>query len=101
MSSATPATPDLTSCIAKLEWAETNFESLNSDIGRWVAGEPKPYLLVPECSDDGVTHKLLVRVNRAPDINRWSLRWSDCVHNMRTALDHFAFSVVRFKAPTA
>lgn len=69
---------------AKIERAREHFENLKSEADAFLQAEP--YRLVPERDDDKVSAR--VHFDREPPYDRWGLILGDCVHNLRSALDH-------------
>lgn len=52
-----------------------------------------PYTLIPERNSDGTRHWIRIRVNKAPDIERWALILSDGLQSYRSALDHAVYAI--------
>lgn len=87
--------PDpLVGCAAKVKRAGAHLESLYSDIGPFIKAEPEPYRFISKV--DVETSRYLVRVviDRDPPIG-WSLIVGDFVQNLRAALDHLVWQLVR------
>jgi hypothetical protein len=101
-----PHTPqhvlDLTSMEAKLKRAEEHMHAIENEIRAWA--DSNPYRTVRETNAQFTRHGVILRVVNEPSIERWSLMLGDCVHNMRSALDHFIHAIATYErhpgAPT-
>ncbi len=76
----------------KLARAEEHFGALNEDHERFKARNP--YRALRET--DGKDHHFLwrVKVVEEPPFERWGAMAGDCVHCLRSALDHVAYTLV-------
>ena len=59
--------------------------------GAWI--DSNPYRLVRECNPDRTRYSSIIRVEKEPPLVRWSLIVGDCVHNLRSALDHLVYAI--------
>lgn len=69
---------------AKLNRALAHFQNLKSDVTEFF--DTRSYRVVPEFNHDHTQGDLRLELNGAP--KRWGLVIGDCVHNLRSALDH-------------
>jgi hypothetical protein len=84
----------LAGCIAKVERAEAHFESLHPKIGAFLNGEPKPYRFVPEIDMQASKALWRLHVVEEPPLE-WSTIAGDYVQNLRAALDHLIWVLVK------
>ena len=76
---------------AKLERADEHLEILYGEVARFLYG--KPYELVLEYDAENVTWIVHMRIHRDPPI-RIATVAGDCIHNLRSALDHLVYALV-------
>lgn len=69
---------------AKHDWALSHFKKLKQDITDLL--DMRSYRVVPEFNDDYTEGELRLELDGAPE--RWGLMIGDCVHNLRSCLDH-------------
>jgi hypothetical protein len=84
-----PQPIDLAGVDAKLHKAREHLRTLQSEADAWIAREPySPWF---ERNDEGTEHsvRLLIRES-TPESFRTA--FGDCVHNLRSVLDHFTFA---------
>jgi hypothetical protein len=84
----------LAGCFAKVERAEHHYDTLHSQIGAFMGKEPKPYGLVPEVQEDAGRNVWRLRIFEEPPLE-WSTIVGDYVHNLRAALDHLIWVLVK------
>jgi hypothetical protein len=83
---------------AKLQWAEELLVILDCEIGAWI--ETRPYSFVTKFNDDNTRISVVAKVKSDPLLFRWSLMFSDIVHDLRCVLDHLVWAIaVHEKAP--
>src|SRR5208282_3855961 len=87
--------PEFASCWLKIGRAEEHFQAFQTEHDAWV--DTSPYQVVRKRNADGSRHSLLAEVNNPPPLDRWSLIAGDCVHNLRSALDHLAYALAAHK----
>lgn len=88
--------PDLSSCWAKFRRAEAHVDALKREIIAWT--DSNPYRLDKQNNADLSRHGYVIHVLKQPDLERWSLILSDAIHNLRCALDHFAYALAIFES---
>ena len=84
----------LAGCIAKVERAEAHFGSLHPKITAFLNGEPQPYRFIPEIDMEGSQALWRLRVIEEPPLE-WSTIAGDYVQNLRAALDHLIWVLVK------
>lgn len=84
----------LTGCIAKVERAKAHFESLHPKISAFINSEPKPYCFIPEIDVQASKALWRLRVIDEPP-PEWSTIAGDYVQNLRAALDHLIWVLVK------
>lgn len=77
---------ELTSARTKLRRAQEHFETLKAETGAWTSGNSNSVRI--ESNAEGTRHRFVVSIQNAPDADRWGCLIGDCVHNLRSALDH-------------
>jgi hypothetical protein len=84
--------PSLDGVRIKVERAKLHEHAVNGEIQRWY--EAGAYTWAGEVQDNG--HRHIWRAVNPPANNpQWSAMVGDCVHNLRSALDHLAWQLVR------
>jgi hypothetical protein len=84
----------LAGCSAKLKRAELHFKSLHTEIGAFLKREPKPYRFVPEIDMEASQALWRLNVVEEPPLE-WSTIAGDCMQNLRAALDHLIWVLVK------
>jgi hypothetical protein len=84
--------PEFGSCGLKIARAEEHAETINNEVREWSATDP--YGLIQKRDSQGSRHSFHIEVRNEPPLQRWSLIAGDCVHNLRSALDHFLYAIV-------
>ncbi|MFZ0058895.1 MAG: hypothetical protein WAL35_02460 [Acidimicrobiales bacterium] len=92
MSSKRRQKPSLDGVMVKVERARFHYETLYNEVETLF--ERGAYVFVGEIHGDGREHIYRVKDAPSPD-PRWSAIVGDCVHNLRSALDHLACQLVR------
>src|SRR5882757_2753581 len=87
---STPS-PEFASCWLKLRRAKEHFDTLESEISAW--HNPAPYSVRKERNSDGSRHSMILVGDSTKRLERWSLICGDCVHNVRSALDHLVYAL--------
>lgn len=87
--------PAFVSAWQRLLWSDEHFDSLRSDLMAFDKG--KPYKAVDHHSDDFTEHRVCVEVDDPEVIGRWGLIFGDCIHNMRSALDHAIYGIAVYQ----
>jgi hypothetical protein len=84
--------PSLDGVRIKVDRAKVHDRTVNGEIQQW--DEAGVYTWAAEVRDDG--HRHIWRAVNPPANNpQWSAMVGDCVHNLRSALDHLAWQLVR------
>jgi hypothetical protein len=82
---------------AKLKRADEHLEALDDEIAEFL--DSHPYAVRFEIDRETGQHVAKIKVRRDPPAIRWGLLIGDCVHNMRSALDHLAWQLAGPKPP--
>jgi hypothetical protein len=82
---------DLTSTNAKIARAEEHVGLLHDELVAW--GKFDPYRATAEFNADHTRLAFVMHANPAASLKRASLILSDCLHNLRCAVDHLAYAV--------
>jgi hypothetical protein len=84
--------PSLDGVIIKIDQAERHFGRLERETERVFPGHF--YTIAPEIHGQGTRH--IFNADSPPTIPpEWSAIVGDCIHNLRTSLDHLAYELVR------
>jgi hypothetical protein len=76
----------------KLDWAERHLVLLNREVARFTKREP--YRIVRKGSpQEGRIEWRIAEIRRQPDVILWGLIVGDCVHALRSRLDHVAWKL--------
>ncbi len=82
----------LLSCDLKLGRARELFDLIHDEIARSM--RERPFQLVKERCPDGSWQRFLFTGGFSDEeLRRWALLCGDCVHNIRSALDHFVYGL--------
>ena len=84
----------LAGCVGKIQRAGLHLEALHAAIGPFLESEPKPYRFLSKVDVETSRYVLLVVIERQPPLE-WSLIAGDFVQNLRAALDHLIWQLVR------
>ncbi len=83
---------DLSSVTAKLGRAEYHANAIKEQTTPWL--NPDLYGITQEANADFTRYRLIFHIKGdGPPLERWSLMSGDCVHNLRSALDHLVYAV--------
>jgi hypothetical protein len=82
---------------ATLDGVEGKIRRAGEHLDAWIAevaevSARNPYAAIKERSADGTEVSLTLRVDEMLPFARWSLIIGDCVHNLRSALDHLIYA---------
>lgn len=83
------STNALAEIMAKLDRADTHLDSIEAAVDEWVATGPCE--LVMDCDTKTREHRFRLRVFEPPPATSLNIPISECVHHMRTALDHIGY----------
>ena len=83
--------PEFASCWLKIERAEEHFNTFYAELREW--NETNPYSLVFKPDPEGRRHGIVANINGLPNFKRWALITGDCIHNLRSALDHLVYAL--------
>lgn len=83
--------PEFSSCWLKLGRAEEHFNTFKAEIVAWLQGQP--YVVSRKSDAEGRRHSLVVEIKSPPPLDRWALIAGDCIHNLRSVLDHLIYAV--------
>jgi hypothetical protein len=82
--------PDYSSMWAKLGRAEELLNRLDAEVAAFHAGDAYGFDILP--NDDHTCQSIFIKINENAKI-RWSLLFSDFIHNLRCVLDHLAWAI--------
>ena len=82
---------EFVSCWLKISRAEEHFNTLKSEIASWA--KSGAYSIVKQCDSEGRRHSLVLNMKGQQPFDKWSLIASDCVQNLRGALDHSVYAL--------
>lgn len=81
---------EFASCWLKLSRARQHLDCVQSKIREWTNSDP--YTHFAKRNSDGNRHSVWVRFNRTPPFDEFALIAGDCVHNLRSVLDHWMYA---------
>lgn len=81
----------LTGFKAKLDRADEHLNALVAEIGDFLDGNP--HSVIYEIDPETCQKVAKFKVHRELPAVRWGVRFGDCIHNMRSALDHLAWAL--------
>ena len=84
----------LAGCVGKVERASLHLKSLHAEITPFLESKPKPYRFISKVDVETSRYVLLVVIERQPPLE-WSLIAGDFIQNLRAALDHLVWQLVR------
>ncbi|GEM_PF-1475439 len=84
-------TPDFVSCALKIGRAEEHLMALQTETVAWYKSEP--YTGIKKRNADGSRYSVIAEIKNKPTLERWSLLSADCLHNLRSALDHMVYVI--------
>jgi hypothetical protein len=79
---------------AKIHMADAQLELLNSVWGQYLGAEPRPYSFIIHISPESGDHTIYAEVVEPPPPTL-SVIVGDVLHNLRSALDHLAWELVK------
>lgn len=82
---------DLTSARAKLRRAEDHFKAVNDDVGGRL--QPSDYKVAKHINADATEHSWVFHATKGMNFEDISLIAGDCIHNLRSALDHLVYAI--------
>lgn len=83
--------PEFAHCWLKLGRAEEHANTFYSELKTWVDGDP--YVIGKKVNADGSRYSNFIKeIKVNPSLDRWSLLVGDCIHNLRSTLDHFIYA---------
>lgn len=82
---------EFSGCWLKIRRAEEHAKTISDEIIAWE--KANPYVLTKNNDPQGRFYSITAHLEPAPDWDRWSLVFGDCIHNLRSALDHLIFAV--------
>src|SRR4051812_23048285 len=89
----------LRSARMKLQRAEEHLGQLVTEHDRFVS-ERNPYRMLPELDPDPAYDVLWrAKIGEYPPLEKWSSLVGECVHALRSALDHTAYALVQINQP--
>lgn len=83
--------PWLTGVSQKIRRADEHFRAIEIELGRW--SETNPYRLIRKINADGTRHSQIVRIRKRPPLVRLTDLASDCLQNLRSALDYLVYAI--------
>lgn len=84
----------------KLQRAEEHLGQLVAEHSRFIA-ERNPYRMLREADPEPDCYIWRAKIVEPPPLEKWAAIAGECVHALRSALDHTAFELVRFANPKA
>jgi hypothetical protein len=72
--------------LAKVERAEEHVDTIGRAISAWALENPEPF--THHHSTDKTEHRIHFTPRTEPDLTRWAVIAGECVHALRSALDH-------------
>jgi len=82
---------ELANCWLKIGRAEEHAKAVSEEILAWKNTEP--YSITSHRDTQGHHHHLDIHFDSRLNRDRWSVICGDCVHNLRSALDHLIYAV--------
>lgn len=89
----------LAGAIEKFNRAKEQFDELRSEMDSFFNGEPKPYFSVGEFDPDAREWVERFHIREEPPLG-FGVILGDCVHNLRSCLDHVVWQVTRLDGGT-
>lgn len=97
--SAARAEGPLEGVVAKIQRASSHLEALYAEVRTFVESEPKPHGFVSKVDVETSRYIALVRIYRPPPVE-FSLIAGDFIQNLRAALDHLVWQMVKANGQT-
>jgi hypothetical protein len=79
----------------KLQRAEEHFGQLRDEHAAFLGRNPYRVLMEDDPERDGFAFLWRVKIIEPPPLEKWSSLIGDCVHALRSALDHTAYALVK------
>ena len=95
-----PPAAQLGGARAKLQRAEEHFGQLVADHSRFIT-ERNPYRMLREADPEPGFYIWRAKIVEPPPLEKWAAMAGECVHALRSALDHTAFELVRINRPAS
>lgn len=83
--------PPFLSCRLKIARAQEHADLVYQELETYLGSNP--FELFPTPRPNPLRHSVVVRINRPPDLDRWSLIAADAIHNWRSALDNLIYGI--------
>jgi hypothetical protein len=83
---------------SKIDRADEHYNALRSELKAFA--EVQPYRPVSDHNADFTKHWLSVEFDQPEDFAQWGLMFGDCVHNLRSALDHVVYEIAVHESGT-
>ncbi len=93
-----PIPDPLFSFRAKIARAKEHLRVLQSAIDAY-ADDPEAYALIKDSHPESGLYQFKLKIGRPVPMTEWALLIGDCIHNARSALDHFYWQLVLLKWP--
>jgi hypothetical protein len=86
----------------KLQRAEEHFQELMTSHATFTDPDTRnPYRMLPEFGDKPNETIWRAKITDPPPLEKWGAMVGDCIHCLRSALDHVAYELVRINRPTS
>jgi hypothetical protein len=85
----------------KLQRAEEHFGQLQADHTRFTSPERNPYRMLRERDPETDYYIWRAKIVEPPPLEKWGSMAGECIHSLRSALDHTAHALVRINRPSA
>ncbi len=92
--------PQLSGARTKLQRAEEHLGQLVTEHEKFIH-ERNPYRMLREADPEPDYYVWRAKIVEPPPLEKWASIAGECVHALRSALDHTAFELVRFRNPAA
>jgi len=60
--------------------------------------ERNPYSVMQKVDANSTRYGIVIRINEAPTLYRWSLMIADCIYSLRCCLDHLVYAIACYEA---
>lgn len=88
---ATKSALETFGCVLKIGRAEEHTKTIQDEISSW--RDSCPYHVTAQSNPERTRLSIVLGIDNAPAIQRWSLVAGDCIHNLRSALDNLIYIV--------
>lgn len=82
---------ELTSAHAKLRRAGEHLNTIENEVRTWI--DSRPYRVTRHTNIEFTKFSVRLYIDTPLPAERWSLMAGDCIHNLRSALDHLVYTV--------